>query len=273
MSAESIENRRSAPILGSEHCTTLLEAAALELGSQQVRLRTVARFVANPGHALRLLPERFQLVEEIELVPDEQQVDISAPNFGLDGEPRPFEVHFRLARFERADIALEAALPVPGERLRRHEQPVARLHFTDLDFAEAVVLDAQGQHRIREGLGLGHELEVRLGRRARARQFGRVARASLTNAVSSGSLARGRAGRHDSRFHRRRRPHEKQEQRESHGQYVHADCPAETWSRRRRFAMIPAPSLAHCVSTSPVGTGFAGVHFRPETSPTVRPLR
>ena len=118
--------------------------------------------VARPGarHAEGFSPEGFELIEQGEPVADEQQVEISAADLGFRRQAQTRDARLRLRGGEGGDRFAQAELAGPHEGLGCHHRYEALGHAADLEAREAVVLNADLQHGVEPGAGLGHPLQL-----------------------------------------------------------------------------------------------------------------
>ncbi len=98
------------------------------------------------------------LVQQFQLAANQEQTDIG-PRHVCD-EAQSGASRGPSGRFyaQACKVAAKAPFPRPGQGLGEHHLVVAGRHPADLQSLESIVLKAQGEAGIRQGLGLGDSL-------------------------------------------------------------------------------------------------------------------
>ena len=160
VNAKPVDLLHAHPLGGLERKAPKLEAGALELRAQEVRLGHLAHLVPGPGDLLGLRPERLEPLLEPQLAPDEAQFQIGPLDLAHQSEPHPLERGLADAELGLGHVLAESSLPGPGQRHIHQHLPEAGGLNADLDAVEAVVLDAEDQRRVGQRASLGHALAL-----------------------------------------------------------------------------------------------------------------
>ncbi len=114
--------------------------------------------VPDPCDVAGLLPEQGLLVQQLQLPADQEESEIGPFHIGDEGQAVPIRGGSGGFDPKACDFPPKAPLARPGKGLGEHHLVVTGLHLADLDALEAVVLEAQAEGRIRQGLRLGNPL-------------------------------------------------------------------------------------------------------------------